>query len=590
MDASAKLAFLRTMLPKLKAKGHRVLIFSQFVIALNLLEDFLVGQGYKYLRLDGTTAQDIRQKDIDKFNAPDSDYFVYMLSTRAGGVGINLASADTVIIADLDFNPHMDTQAIARAHRFGQKKKVLVFRLMMKQTVEETIMQIGKKKLMLDHLIVQTMQKDDDEDFTSILLNGARAVFDDNDDSDIKYDDDAIEAMITELESREEAKQKTAGFTFAPIYDFKNKQFTELEEEAENLDGAADFWKDVLERANADRAKAEQEMYGRGIRRAAQVANGKWERDLDPASNLSKAKPKEGSEASEYSASNAGGESDVEDEGVGDPEDLSGLGVTDPGGIIKGQHGHKRQKGTNGQVVIGKSHLQPPGDQLAGPLSVQAMQGKKARPPRGRPIQPLQNAMPLIHPLIPEETKHLYNSLGKIQAYRSKGAHFHAAKCLVALFHEVCSRTQVKGHYQMLPNLLDQAVPAAKRAKKYKLLAQRVDGMLVLYGAQPIFATDSGLAVAAYLFSPDGYSLYDEEAAIHAQNGRVAVAGPSHPQMQDQQYAVQPLKPSSNHGNAGEYNYRTLDLVNGHQSMAVDDDVVAVEYCGFCHGVSSEWV
>ncbi|KAH7880203.1 P-loop containing nucleoside triphosphate hydrolase protein, partial [Lentinula edodes] len=81
--------------------------------------------------------------------------FVYLLTTRAGGVGINLFTADTVIIFDPDFNPHQDLQAIARAHRFGQKKTCLVFKLMVKESAEERIMQIGKKKLVLDHLIVQ---------------------------------------------------------------------------------------------------------------------------------------------------------------------------------------------------------------------------------------------------------------------------------------------------------------------------------------------------------------------------------------------------------------------------------------------------
>ncbi|KAK7680574.1 hypothetical protein QCA50_016356 [Cerrena zonata] len=136
IDASAKLRILRVLLPKLKARGHRVLLFSQFVIALDIVEDFLIGEGAKYLRLDGNTKQADRQKDMDEFNKPNSDVFIYLLTTRAGGVGINLWSADTVIIFDPDFNPHQDLQAIARAHRYGQKKTCLVFKLMVKESAE----------------------------------------------------------------------------------------------------------------------------------------------------------------------------------------------------------------------------------------------------------------------------------------------------------------------------------------------------------------------------------------------------------------------------------------------------------------------
>jgi chromodomain-helicase-DNA-binding protein 4 len=106
VSASAKLRFLRTLLPKLKARNHRVLLFSQFTINLNIVEDFLEGENIKYLRLDGETKQAERQKGMDAFNAPESDIFIYILSTRAGGVGINLYTADTVIIFDPDFNPH----------------------------------------------------------------------------------------------------------------------------------------------------------------------------------------------------------------------------------------------------------------------------------------------------------------------------------------------------------------------------------------------------------------------------------------------------------------------------------------------------
>ncbi|KAF5358789.1 hypothetical protein D9758_008603 [Tetrapyrgos nigripes] len=136
IDASAKLRLLKSSLPKLKSRGHRVLLFSQFVITLNIVEDFLVGENYKFLRLDGNTPGFQRQKDIDEFNRPGSDIFIYLLTTRAGGASINLATADIVIVLDPDFNPHQDMQAIARSYRFGQTKKCLVFKMTVKYGVQ----------------------------------------------------------------------------------------------------------------------------------------------------------------------------------------------------------------------------------------------------------------------------------------------------------------------------------------------------------------------------------------------------------------------------------------------------------------------
>jgi len=136
IDAGAKLKLLELMLPKLHQRNHRVLMFSQFLDMLDVAEDFLDTLGLPWLRLDGSNSTAEKQRLIDKFNAPDSPYFAFLLSTKAGGVGINLATADTVIIMDPDFNPHQDLQAISRAHRIGQKKKVQVFHLMTQESVE----------------------------------------------------------------------------------------------------------------------------------------------------------------------------------------------------------------------------------------------------------------------------------------------------------------------------------------------------------------------------------------------------------------------------------------------------------------------
>ena len=118
--ACGKLVLLSKMLRKLKEEGHRVLIFSQMTKMLDLLEDFLEGEGYKYERIDGGITGTLRQDAIDRFNAEGAEQFCFLLSTRAGGLGINLYTADTVVIYDSDWNPHNDIQALSRAHRIGK--------------------------------------------------------------------------------------------------------------------------------------------------------------------------------------------------------------------------------------------------------------------------------------------------------------------------------------------------------------------------------------------------------------------------------------------------------------------------------------
>lgn len=126
--ASGKFQLLDKMLAKLKEQGHRVLIFSQMTKMLDILEDYLHFKKYEYERLDGSIPADVRQERIDRFNMPNSGVFCFLLSTRAGGLGINLATADTVIIFDSDWNPHNDLQALSRCHRIGQDKKVMIYR------------------------------------------------------------------------------------------------------------------------------------------------------------------------------------------------------------------------------------------------------------------------------------------------------------------------------------------------------------------------------------------------------------------------------------------------------------------------------
>ena len=158
--SSGKMVLLEQLLTRLRKEGHRVLIFSQMVRILDILGDYLSIKGYQFQRLDGGIPSSQRKISIDHFNAPDSKDFVFLLSTRAGGLGINLMSADTVIIFDSDWNPQADLQAMARAHRIGQKNHVSVYRFVSKDTIEEEILERARKKMILEFAIISLGMND----------------------------------------------------------------------------------------------------------------------------------------------------------------------------------------------------------------------------------------------------------------------------------------------------------------------------------------------------------------------------------------------------------------------------------------------
>ncbi|KAK7225744.1 hypothetical protein V2G26_013747 [Clonostachys chloroleuca] len=152
---AGKFELLDRILPKYKATGHRVLMFFQMTAIMDIMEDYLRYRQFEYLRLDGTTKADERSDLLREFNAPDSKYFMFLLSTRAGGLGLNLQTADTVIIYDSDWNPHQDLQAQDRAHRIGQKNEVRILRLISSNSVEEKILERARYKLDMDGKIIQ---------------------------------------------------------------------------------------------------------------------------------------------------------------------------------------------------------------------------------------------------------------------------------------------------------------------------------------------------------------------------------------------------------------------------------------------------
>ncbi|KAM7485573.1 hypothetical protein LguiA_001582 [Lonicera macranthoides] len=155
VKASGKFELLDRLLPKLHRAGHRVLLFSQMTRLMDVLEIYLQLHNFKYLRLDGSTKTEERGSLLKQFNAPDSPFFMFLLSTRAGGLGLNLQTADTVIIFDSDWNPQMDQQAEDRAHRIGQKKEVRVFVLVSVGSIEEVILERAKQKMGIDAKVIQ---------------------------------------------------------------------------------------------------------------------------------------------------------------------------------------------------------------------------------------------------------------------------------------------------------------------------------------------------------------------------------------------------------------------------------------------------
>ncbi|CAH1421730.1 unnamed protein product [Lactuca virosa] len=193
---AGKMVLLDKLLPKLKERDSRVLIFSQMTRLLDILEDYLMFCGYLYCRIDGNTGGEDRDASIDAFNKPGSEKFVFLLSIRAGGLGINLAIADIVILYDSDRNPQVDLQAQDRAHRIGQKKEVQVFRFCTEHTIEEKVIERAYKKLALDALLLQ------------MVRFGAEMVFSSKDSTITDEDIDKIIAKGEEATAELDAKMK----------------------------------------------------------------------------------------------------------------------------------------------------------------------------------------------------------------------------------------------------------------------------------------------------------------------------------------------------------------------------------------------
>uniref|UniRef100_A0AAY4EUP8 DNA helicase n=1 Tax=Denticeps clupeoides TaxID=299321 RepID=A0AAY4EUP8_9TELE len=224
IQGAGKLVLIDKLLPKLLAGGHKVLIFSQMVRCLDILEDYLIQKRYTYERIDGRVRGNLRQAAIDRFCKVDSDRFVFLLCTRAGGLGINLTAADTCIIFDSDWNPQNDLQAQARCHRIGQSKAVKVYRLITRNSYEREMFDKASLKLGLDKAVlqdinrkgglngVQQLSKMEVED---LLRKGAYGALMDEEDEGSKFCEEDIDQILQRRTQTITIQSEGKGSTFA---------------------------------------------------------------------------------------------------------------------------------------------------------------------------------------------------------------------------------------------------------------------------------------------------------------------------------------------------------------------------------------
>jgi SNF2 family DNA or RNA helicase len=245
--SSGKMVLLDKLLPRLQQRGSKVIIFSQMVSMLDLIADYLNISGYSYQRLDGRHRGVVRQIAIDKFNA-DADCFVFLASTRAGGVGINLTAADTVIIYDSDWNPQNDVQAQARCHRIGQTKDVKIYRLVTRNTYEAEMFDRASKKLGLDRAVLARIESavaassaENAKMMDRLLRHGAYALFQDADEAD-KFCEEDIDQILAQRARvlTEDAGERSSEFSKAHFHVNETEEQKDIEFMIESED--AELW------------------------------------------------------------------------------------------------------------------------------------------------------------------------------------------------------------------------------------------------------------------------------------------------------------------------------------------------------------
>jgi SWI/SNF-related matrix-associated actin-dependent regulator of chromatin subfamily A member 5 len=245
---AGKMLMLDKLLVRMQKRGSRVLIFSQMSRLLDILEDYCVFRGFKYCRIDGGTAHEDRIAAIDEYNKEGSEKFIFLLTTRAGGLGINLTTADVVVLYDSDWNPQADLQAMDRAHRIGQTKQVYVYRFVTEHAIEEKVLERAAQKLRLDQLVIQQGRAQiaakaaaNKDELLNMIQHGAEKVFNTKGPTGIlaekgaNIDDDDIDALLKHGEQRTaelNAKYEKLGiddlqnFTSESAYEWNGQDFT----------------------------------------------------------------------------------------------------------------------------------------------------------------------------------------------------------------------------------------------------------------------------------------------------------------------------------------------------------------------------
>uniref|UniRef100_A0A8D2ZG83 Chromodomain helicase DNA binding protein 7 n=1 Tax=Scophthalmus maximus TaxID=52904 RepID=A0A8D2ZG83_SCOMX len=256
IQAAGKLVLIDKLLPKLKAGGHRVLVFSQMVRCLDILEDYLIQKRYPYERIDGRVRGNLRQAAIDRFSRPDSDRFVFLLCTRAGGLGINLTAADTCIIFDSDWNPQNDLQAQARCHRIGQSKAVKIYRLITRNSYEREMFDKASLKLGLDKAVLQSMsgrenansgvQQLSKKEVEDLLRKGAYGALMDEEDEGSKFCEEDIDQILQRRTHTITIESEGKGSTFAKASFVATGNRTDISLED------PDFWQKWAKKAELD--------------------------------------------------------------------------------------------------------------------------------------------------------------------------------------------------------------------------------------------------------------------------------------------------------------------------------------------------
>eukprot|EP01064_Diplonema_japonicum_P033085 TRINITY_DN6441_c1_g1_i1.p1 TRINITY_DN6441_c1_g1~~TRINITY_DN6441_c1_g1_i1.p1 ORF type:complete len:1853 (+),score=450.05 TRINITY_DN6441_c1_g1_i1:50-5560(+) len=252
VSCSGKLQFLDKLLEKFRKEGERVLLFSQFVIVLNLITDYLEWKGYPFETLSGNTASFERQRAVDRFQDPKSDSFLFLISTRAGGCGINLTSATKVIIYDSDWNPQNDLQAQARCHRIGQKKEVEVYRVLTENTYEERMFDVASQKLGLDRVVLSAADAGDTTTTTTmglstkeierVLRHGAYDLYKNDDEEEEEVNEGIDQILERSKKIVHGAKDNTSGPAVRGLAGFSKVKFAG----EEINDDDPDFWTKVL--------------------------------------------------------------------------------------------------------------------------------------------------------------------------------------------------------------------------------------------------------------------------------------------------------------------------------------------------------